>query len=574
MGRVHGECLSECPGGRMGPGVNSVLSLLIAVTGCQGQDTSVLHLGDLMTDLISPDPELMGGLYSMMDKFHNFDTSHLACGERAVCHGMSLTAVRRRSDGTEVFEKGFLRQLVDGAGNILFDLAKPLMEVIGLGRVARNEVSFGSFLIQMFDSAIISVTRLLGGRRVSRQFEEFSPVLSAVNPVLSVLDKIPKAYIGNLVDFVVDATNIADRRRGMYSLIRAGGLGYAYGGDEDENVCAYLDADAEQCSDGDGKFFPIGTLDAINDNQLGKVFVGGESNILTSRVHQRKDPMIKYTGFEFTDLFNPKRAMCKMNNVMNAMQGHIDYIDEDDPDHYYMDDIDQEFSNDLDPLPDYEYDPLISVKKDSVGLDSNGKAIVRAVGELMENNKKKPKSPRVDIKKNATEMEKFEMLCSEYNVGAKKAYLKKLSDERAASENKTEIPEVVTVESDATELVQVRKNRRKDITEENNSLNELEQLARLGDRSLLVDKLEFTDGSEKEALTEYINTLNVTKTGSVKKVVALEGKKRILLVEFDSNDYRDVVLKASRDPVIRSTWKARLKRPKVKDLKHIDILRH
>merc|ERR1711962_884281 len=104
---------------------------------------------------------------------------------------------------------------------------------------------------------------------------------------------------------------------------------------------------------------------------------------------------------------------------------------------------------------------LISVKKDSVELDSNGKAIVRAVGELMENNKKETKSPRVDIKKNATEMDKFEMFCSEYNVGAKKAYLKKLSDERAASENKTEIPEVVTVETDTTELVQGRKNRRK-----------------------------------------------------------------------------------------------------------------
>ena len=70
---------------------------------------------------------------------------------------MSLTSVTRR-DGTTgvevrsclIFEitvchkylqAGILRQAVDGFGNMLFHLARPLMEAVGLGAVAREEVS-------------------------------------------------------------------------------------------------------------------------------------------------------------------------------------------------------------------------------------------------------------------------------------------------------------------------------------------------------------------------------------------------------------------------------------------------
>ena len=34
-----------------------------------------------------------------------------------------------------------MRQAVDGFGNVLFNLARPLMEAVGLGAVAREEVS-------------------------------------------------------------------------------------------------------------------------------------------------------------------------------------------------------------------------------------------------------------------------------------------------------------------------------------------------------------------------------------------------------------------------------------------------
>ena len=49
-----------------------------------------------------------------------------------------------------------MRQAVDGLGNVLFNLARPLMEVVGLGAVAREEVSH-----QINSHLIDTVTYLL-----------------------------------------------------------------------------------------------------------------------------------------------------------------------------------------------------------------------------------------------------------------------------------------------------------------------------------------------------------------------------------------------------------------------------
>ena len=66
--------------------------------------------------------------------------------------------------------------------------------------------------------------------------------------------------------------------------MRAGGLGYAYGSDENSNICASLDADGDgMCDDGDGGFFPLASLNQINDHQLGKVFRGADTNPLMKR---------------------------------------------------------------------------------------------------------------------------------------------------------------------------------------------------------------------------------------------------------------------------------------------------
>ena len=120
----------------------------------------------------------------------------LGCGKRQLCESMSLGSQIARSDGSLDFQKGFLRAGVDVALDALFDVAKPFLEVFGMGSVARQEVSFTRFLVDMLDSAIISVTRFLGGRRLSRQLELISPVATLAEPVANVLGLIPKSYYG------------------------------------------------------------------------------------------------------------------------------------------------------------------------------------------------------------------------------------------------------------------------------------------------------------------------------------------------------------------------------------------
>ena len=127
---------------------------------------------------------------------NTLDNTVNSCGKRQVCEAMSLGEVIERSDGSLLQEAGLLRQAVDTAGEVVFQLARPFMEAVGLGRVARREQSVTEFLVDIIDSAIIGLTRVLAGRRLSRQLEEFSPVLSLVEPVSNVLRLIPKHFYG------------------------------------------------------------------------------------------------------------------------------------------------------------------------------------------------------------------------------------------------------------------------------------------------------------------------------------------------------------------------------------------
>ena len=127
---------------------------------------------------------------------NTLDNTVNSCGKRQVCEAMSLGEVIERSDGSLLQEAGLLRQAVDTAGEVVFQLARPFMEAVGLGRVARREQSVTEFLVDIIDSAIIGLTRVLAGRRLSRQLEEFSPVLSIIEPVSNVLRLIPKHFYG------------------------------------------------------------------------------------------------------------------------------------------------------------------------------------------------------------------------------------------------------------------------------------------------------------------------------------------------------------------------------------------
>ena len=138
-----------------------------------------------------------GGLEQVIDRVNNLDSNTVnSCGKRHVCDAMSVVRVVERSDGSLHLEKGYLRQVVDTAADVIFELSRPFLEAAGLGRVARREVSFTDLLVDIIDSAIIGVTRVLAGRRFSRQLEEFSPFLTFVEPVSNVLRLIPKHFYG------------------------------------------------------------------------------------------------------------------------------------------------------------------------------------------------------------------------------------------------------------------------------------------------------------------------------------------------------------------------------------------
>ena len=71
---------------------------------------------------------------------------------------MSATAVLRR-DGTTVLEKGVLRQVVDTLGDVLFDMARPFLDLAGMGAVAREEVMTSRMVIRKLMSVPRSPSR-------------------------------------------------------------------------------------------------------------------------------------------------------------------------------------------------------------------------------------------------------------------------------------------------------------------------------------------------------------------------------------------------------------------------------
>lgn len=568
----------------------------LAICGSYGQDS--IKLGDLLTRLVTPDRQLLGGFQTVVDRIYKFDGKHLACGQRGLCHAMSLTSVTRR-DGTTGVEAGFLRQAVDSFGNVLFNLARPMMEAVGLGAVAREEVSFTNFLINMADSVIIEVTRVLAGRRVSRQFEEFSPVLTLVDPAFRLARSVPKAYIGNMFDFVVDMTNIADRRKGTYNLVRTVGMGYALGGDPDDPVCSRLDQDDESiCGDDDGGFYPLASLNAINDNHLGEIIRPTGDNPLLNRNHLSTDVM-KYNAFELSDIVNPKRLLCKTSNLLGSMQTHVDVVEsETEPNFYYLDDVDLAYdeSSVESEAPAYDYtdegNSEFNVKSDSVEeeeLDEDAKMALKVFNKVKkieedERAAAQLESNRRQIKKKPTNVDHFQEFCNQENMEAKRRFMKKMKeDELEASVTEVDhedleeetVVEASEEEEEVDEVDESIDNSIVNVKSEDSQLNDLEQLARLGDKSLLLERLEVGEGKEKKAaVEEYVASLNVTADGKVEKVVDVETKKKMLLIQFDSMAFRDAVLKASRSPGARSSSKARLRKPKVKDLKHVETLRH
>jgi len=374
-------------------------------------------------------------------------------------------------------------------------------------------------------------------------------------------------------------TGVADRRRGTYNLGRTVFMGYSFGGDPEDP----------------GEFFPLQSLNAVNQHQLGKIIRPTNTNPLLNRNHLATDVM-KYNNFELTDLVNPKSLLCKTSNLLGSMQKHTEVVDEGEPNYYYLDEVDKEFM-DTDSTDDEEYDYTadneFNVKSDSgeEELSEEEKMALKVFKRVKEIEAEEMRlaeqveDNRRNIERAETNTDKFQKYCNGQNLEAKRNFMKKMKeemleasvvevntdgddDEEVVEDNTEESPkEEEDIEEDNT-IVNVKKS-------EDTQLNDLEQLARLGDKSLLLERLEVEEGKEaKEVVEEYVSGLDVTVEGKVEKVVSIETKKKMLLVQFDTMTYRDAVLKASRSPGARSSSKARLRKPKVKDLKHVETLRH
>jgi hypothetical protein len=149
--------------------------------------------------------------------------------------------------------------------------------------------------------------------------------------------------------------------------VRAGGLGYAFGGDTardgEANVCTLLDPDNEgsQCDDGAVSWVHVMETTLMNKsgiigwllptwdaqpNQRQQVGAASQDRqqqprneqvalLLTqtwaymfSRRNLIGTDVMKYNGFEIADIVNPKALLCKTNNLLSSMQTHVDVQEE------------------------------------------------------------------------------------------------------------------------------------------------------------------------------------------------------------------------------------------------------
>merc|ERR1711976_350876 len=175
-------------------------------------------------------------------------------------------------------------------------------------------------------------------------------------------------------------------------------------------------------------------------------------------------------------------------------------------------------------------------------------------------------------KRKATSKDKFNNYCRDMNQKEIEKILKSVN----ITVNPTAVTEDYDYENyeagsgdyEVATIVSVRKS---DLDTAEDDITDIETVARIGDRSLLVEKLDLEDKDPKEAVESVINTFKIEANGRIEKVMKIENKKseNLLLVQFDSQEYRDAVLRDSRRPGARSSSTVRFRRPKVKDLKHV-----
>ena len=215
-----------------------------------------------------------------------------------------------------------------------------------------------------------------------------------------------------------------------------------------------------------------------------------------------------------------------------------DYTDEDDSEFNVKSDSAEEELNDEEKMALKVFEKVKMIEKEED----------KRTAAQLEGNRRVITKPK-------TNADHFQAWCNKQNLEAKRRFMKKMKeeelevsvtevDEEDLEEAVVESPEEVDNDDEVDTIVNVKSADPK--------MNDLEQLARLGDKSLLLERLKVEEGKEEQAaVEEYVASHNVTVDGKVEKVVSVETKKKMLLVQFDSMTFRDAVLKASRSPGAR-----------------------
>ena len=208
-------------------------------------------------------------------------------------------------------------------------------------------------------------------------------------------------------------------------------------------------------------------------------------------------------------------------------------------------------------------------------LDEDSKLLVQEMNRLKRKVKTSRGGTKQAAKKEMTSEERFEDYCNKMNMEEIEVMLEEKHNITIGSEEDSmeshedyedyeysgdvEYESVVSIDrksNDEEEEVEEEKEMKEEddyVETVDNQMTDIETIARIGDRSLLSEKLEVEAGTEVETVQSLINRFKVAANGRVEKVLQLDRKKGepVLLIQFDSTQYRDAVLRSSRMPGAR-----------------------
>ena len=283
------------------------------------------------------------------------------------------------------------------------------------------------------------------------------------------------------------------------------------------------------------------------------------TNIIREIVSTRNPYAINHVPqLELKDLMSPTKMLCKMDQLMDAYSGQIDVHEDPDLAPIYI------HEQDL-ALQTYgELEETVSIRKNDNDislerLSYDERLFVERMALYEKFKAQQARTPGMrEIRRKMTNKDKFNEYCQEEDAKEIREILEKNHNITVtASESNTITEEDLASDSgnyeDYDDVVEVKAEFLNDDMEEDD-VTELEILARIGDRSLLAERMtDVVDGEEKEAVETLVTTFNILANGQIEKVVQIDAKKGapVLLVQFDTSEYRDEVLKGSRRPEAR-----------------------